>query len=213
MSAPVEAVAHGAPATTQQPRDRRYRTAKAITEVLAPTVVLAAGYIAVTAATAQTIAHGLLWGLVAVLLGSVLPFLFILIAVRRGRISDHHVRVRGQRHIPLLVGLGCLVAGLGLLVVLHAPRPLIALFGLVIATLLPTMAVTVWWQISAHAAVAALVATFLVALWGPWLLLTAAGVAAVGWSRVALNAHTTAQVLAGTALGSSFGALAWLVLG
>lgn len=194
-------------------RGRRWLLAKATTEILAPTVVLVAGYNAVTAGTAATVGHALVCGAVAALLGGLLPFLFILIGVRRGRLSDHHIRVRGQRHVPLLVALAGVVVGLILLVLLNAPRPLLVLFTLVIVVLVPCMVVTVWWQISVHTAIAALVGTFLMVLWGPWLAVTGAAVAAVGWSRVVLRAHTVAQVCAGTVVGAAIGMLALLMLG
>jgi hypothetical protein len=43
------------------------------------------------------------WGLVAALSGSVLSMLFVLRGVRRGRLTDHHLRLREQRALPLLV--------------------------------------------------------------------------------------------------------------
>jgi len=43
------------------------------------------------------------WGLVAALSGSVLPMLFVLRGVRRGRLTDDHLRPREQRAFPLLV--------------------------------------------------------------------------------------------------------------
>lgn len=205
------------PATRTRPplpvRDRRYLAAKTVTEVFAPTVVLGAGFAVVAVGTAPTVPSGLLYAAVAVLLGCLLPFAFVVVGVRRGRFSDHHIRVRGQRHIPLIVGLTCVVTSFALLVALAAPRPLLVLFGLVIAAMLPSMAVTVWWQISVHTAVAALTATALVALWGPWLAVTGGVVAAVGWSRVVLQAHTVAQVWVGAVLGTAIGALAWPLLG
>lgn len=39
-------------------------------------------------------------------------------------------------------------------------------------------------------------------VFGPLLALSAAAVAAIGWSRLVLKAHTLPQVLAYTALGS-----------
>jgi membrane-associated phospholipid phosphatase len=74
------------------------------------------------------------------------------------------------------------------------------------------MVITVWWQISAHAAFAAAVAVFCIALWGPWLAVTAPAVVLVGWARVQLKAHTLAQVIAGTALGAAITTASWALL-
>lgn len=190
-----------------------YVAAKAITELFTPTVVLAATYVAVAATTAPSLAKGLLWGTVAVTLGSVVPFVFIMLGVRRGRLSDHHIRVRSQRHIPLVVALVSVIAGLTLLAATGAPPELTVFFSLVIGVLIPAMVITVWWQISVHTAIAALAALFMIALWGPWLVITLAMVAAVGWSRVRLDVHTIAQVWAGAALGAAVASLAWPLVG
>ncbi|MDR3083270.1 MAG: phosphatase PAP2 family protein, partial [Streptomyces sp.] len=68
---------------------------------------------------------------------------------------------------------------------------------------------TTGWQISLHNSVAGGTVMILALALGPWLLLTTLGAAAIGWSRMVLNAHTFAQILAGTALGC----LATLVFG
>jgi membrane-associated phospholipid phosphatase len=69
-----------------------------------------------------------------------------------------------------------------------------------------------FWKSSIHAGVAAATTVVLTMVFGPLLLLTSAITAAVGWSRVHLRDHTTAQVLVGAAIGASvagvvFGAL------
>ncbi|MEH1124807.1 hypothetical protein [Micromonospora sp. CPCC 206061] len=197
--------------TPQRPL-RRTVFARAVTDALQPPAVLVVAMGVVAATSATTVGQAFLWGVPAVLFGGVLPFLFILIGVRRGRLSDVHIRVRHQRHIPLAVALASVLVGLAILYATDAPRPLTSLFIVVLLALLPCMAITVWWQISAHAAFAAAVAVYCIALWGPWLAFTAAAVALVGWSRIELRAHTMRQVLAGAALGAITGCSSWLLL-
>jgi membrane-associated phospholipid phosphatase len=55
---------------------------------------------------------------------------------------------------------------------------------------------------SIHAAVAAGACVILALVFGPELLVTAALVGLVGWSRVRLGDHTWPQVLAGFAIGA-----------
>ncbi|MER7960217.1 hypothetical protein [Streptomyces sp. NPDC096030] len=43
----------------------------------------------------------------------------------------------------------------------------------------------------------------LLLVFGPWALPAALGAVAIGWSRIILRAHTTAQILLGTALGGT----------
>ena len=93
--------------------------------------------------------------------------------------------------------------GLALLLVLDAPWLVVALDIAMLVCLVVTSAITVWWKVSMHAAVAAGAVAILAVTYTPWLwsLLLVAG--AVGWSRVRLQDHTTAQVVVGSVLGLS----------
>lgn len=74
-----------------------------MTEVLAPAPLAAALLLAVAWRAYRPWPGVVVWGLVAALSGSVLPMLFVLRGVRRGRLTDHHLRLREQRALPLLV--------------------------------------------------------------------------------------------------------------
>jgi hypothetical protein len=74
-----------------------------VTEGLAPAPLAAALLLAVAWRSVPTLAGVVAWGLVAALSGSVLSMLFVLRGVRRGRLTDHHLRLREQRALPLLV--------------------------------------------------------------------------------------------------------------
>ena len=65
-----------------------------------------------------------------------------------------------------------------------------------------TLAVTHFWKVSFHAAVAAGTATILVLLFGAAWSLAWLVVAAIAWSRVYLRSHTPAQVVVGITLGA-----------
>ena len=80
------------------------RLARAVTEVLAPAVLVSVLLVLLGWHSTGFRGRGLLLGLVAALFESVLPFLYILSGVRRGRLSDRHVGERSQRLVPLLVG-------------------------------------------------------------------------------------------------------------
>ncbi|MEU6072419.1 phosphatase PAP2 family protein [Micromonospora sp. NPDC047074] len=147
-------------------------------------------------------AYGLAWGLLATLFVSGIPFAYIVGGVRRGRLTDHHVGAREQRRVPLLFGLGSVAAGLALLAVLGAPRPVLALAAAGLVGLVVAVAVSHWWKMSIHSAVAAGTVVVLVLTFGVGLLATAPLLALVGWSRVRLRDHTVPQVLAGAVLGA-----------
>lgn len=177
------------------------RTARALTEVGAPAVLLGVLPVVLSLATADTVAVGIAWAVVTAVFFAIAPFTWVLLGVRRGRLTDHHIGRRSQRRGPLLVGLACMVAGWLIALVGHAPATLVAYLGTVLLEAAAAVAVTLVWKISLHSWIAALGATALVIVFGPWALLTIPLVAGVAWSRVRLGDHSPAQVAAGLAAG------------
>ncbi len=153
--------------------------------------------------TAPSWGTGLGWGLLAVLFSSVVPYGIIWLGVRRGQLTDHHIGVREQRRRPLVYGLLSVLVGLAALILLSAPRPLVAMVVVMFTVLLVVTAINQVWKLSAHAAVAAGSASVLVIVFGSALVLSFLVVALVGWSRVQLRDHTLGQVVAGAAVGAS----------
>jgi len=79
-------------------------------------------------------------------------------------------------------------------------------------------AITAVWKISIHCAVASGSVALLALSFGPLVLPGYALVALLGWSRVAVQDHSVAQVVAGSVLGAAAAAaayalLAWLTFG
>ncbi|MEK8108751.1 hypothetical protein NKG94_35250 [Micromonospora sp. M12] len=87
----------------------------------APAVLVSLLILTVSWHSARRPGEGLVWGLIATLFVTGLPFAYIVSGVRRGRLTDHHVGRREQRRAPLLVGLGSVAGGLALLAVLGGP--------------------------------------------------------------------------------------------
>jgi membrane-associated phospholipid phosphatase len=155
---------------------------------------------------------GLLWGLLAALFTAVLPTLFISYGVRRGRWSDRNVGARRPRLVVLAFITASVAAGLALLAVLGAPRLLTGYLAVTLASVALLALVTVAWKISIHCAVASGSVTILALFLGPAVLPACALVAVLGWSRVAVQDHTVAQVVAGAVLGAGAAALAYAAL-
>ncbi|WP_097327138.1 phosphatase PAP2 family protein [Paractinoplanes atraurantiacus] len=179
--------------------------ARWITEVFTPGVLVAGLLLLVAWHSSDTALQAVAYGLVATAAASVLPVLYILRGVRKGKLSDKHVVVHSQRRVPLLVILLSTALGTAALALAGAPRELLALIASMVAALLVAVPVTVFarWGISLHALVAAGAVAALTVIYGPavtpaWLL-----VVAVGWARVRLKEHTLAQVLAGAAVGAA----------
>jgi membrane-associated phospholipid phosphatase len=99
------------------------------------------------------------------------------------------------------------------MLLLDAPRDLVALVVAMLAGLALTFAATKWWgKVSFHTAVAAGTATTLVLVFGPWLHFSWLLAGAIGWSRVRLGQHTVAQVIVGALLGASAAGLVFPVV-
>ena len=126
--------------------------AKLVTEVLAPAPTVAVLVLLIAWHSAPTAAEGVRWGALAALFVSVMPFLYVVRGVRRGGLTDHHVGVRQQRLVPLLVGIASMLVGLILLALWGAPRDLVALVAVVAIGLASSLLVTLVWKLSIHAA-------------------------------------------------------------
>jgi membrane-associated phospholipid phosphatase len=178
------------------------RIARALTEVLAPAPLAAALLAAIAWQSASSAQEAILWASISVLFASLIPIAYILRGVRRKRFSDHHVGVRQQRPVPLLVGIVSVVVGVAVLNLFGAPRTLVALIEAMLVGLVVSLAVTLFWKISIHVAVVAGSVVVLALVFGPIALIAAPLVAAVAWARVQLGDHTPLQVLVGATVGA-----------
>lgn len=204
---------HPTPRAAPAPAGRVTRLARAITEVFAPAVLAAAMPVILGVATVGSVLAGLGWALLAVVFSAAIPYGIIRLMMRRGAVhGDHHIGDRTQRKVPLLLSLVSVVLGLALLSVLGAPRPVVAMVVVMLAVLAVVTVANLYWKLSAHAAVAGASVAVLTVVFGSWLLLGAALVAAIGWSRVRLRDHTWPQVCAGALAGTVVGAAVYLAV-
>lgn len=188
------------------------RLARWITNVLGPAPVVGALLIVIALHSSPTIVAAIGWSLLTIAFAVVVPFAYLVRGVRRHRYTDIHIRRREQRALPLLVGIGSVLIGLTLLLILGAPRELIALVSAMVAGLLLTLSVTVIWKISVHAAVWAGTVVILALAFGPAWLVMVAPAGLVGWARVKLGDHSIAQVIAGYALGAAVAAVVFTLI-
>lgn len=178
----------------------RHRLARVVTELSGPAICAVAGLLVVAIRNAGNGA-GAAWGGFAAIFVAGVPMGYIARGVRAGKWADHHVGEREQRALPLLVAAASVAFAVILLVVVHAPPDLAALVAAMLAGLLIVLAVTHWWKVSIHTAVAAgLLGVFLV-IFGLWALLGLTVLVAVAWSRTVMDAHSWPQVTVGALLG------------
>ncbi|WP_394251916.1 phosphatase PAP2 family protein [Arthrobacter pityocampae] len=199
--------------TATTPLSPTHRVAAAISELCAPAVLVTL-FLVATAIGAAGWPGGALQAVVAATFTTVLPLAVVLVLVRAGRLTDHHISERRQR-APVLAGtLLSIGVGLCLLALLDAPWALVAAVWCTVAGVALVLVVNLWWKLSAHSAVAVFVTCGAVAVFvtcgavtiaGPAALLLLPMPVAVGWSRVRLGAHTAGQVAAGFLVGGVIG--------
>lgn len=187
------------------------RAAAWVTEVFQPPVVVSIQLLISPLAEPGfpgTIGYGAL----AAMFVCVLPLIVLLVLVRLGKVTDHHVSDRKQRAPVLLMALACIAVGLLVLAAAGAPQSVVAMVLAVVGGVAVLAAVSPFWKMSGHAAAvscAAVVSVLMLgAAWAPLLVL----VPAVCWSRVVLRAHTVAQVVAGALFGGVVMAGIWWLL-
>ena len=189
----------------------RNRTARWLTEVFQPPVVVSLQLL--ISPLAQPGFPGTIgYGALAALFVCVLPLMVLLVLVRLGKVTDHHVSDRKQRAPVLLMALGCIAVGLLVLGAVDAPESVFAMVLAVVGGVAVLAVVSPFWKMSGHAAAvscAAVVSVLMLgAPWAPLLLL----IPAVSWSRVVLRAHSLAQVVAGSLFGGLVMAGIWWLL-
>lgn len=165
-----------------------------------PTTFAAAAFLLLAYLTPQT-GDMTVIAAVSILFGAVLPFLYLLMLLRREKVTGLDVPVREQRTVPYLVTVVIYSAGVVALFILGASVMVYALMLCYATNTLVVSLINTRWKISAHAVGASGPLTALAVTFGwrvlPFFLI----VPVVAWARVELKAHTRAQVIAGGLLG------------
>ena len=185
--------------------------ARVLTEVFQPPVVVMV--LLLISPAIEPGFPGTMWfGLLAAVFVCVLPLAYVLVMVKLGRITDHHVSDRRQRPALLLMALVSVVAGLGVLELLNGPASVSVMIIALIGGIAILAVVSAFWKMSGHASALAAAAVIVVAMFGPawWPVLLL--VPAVGWSRLVLRAHTLGQVIVGSLFGGVVIAGLWWLL-
>jgi membrane protein implicated in regulation of membrane protease activity len=106
-----------------RPVPRRLRLARLVGELLSPPAVLVALALAVAWHGSPAPGMAVLWGGIAAVSASLLPYAVILRGVRRGRLGDRNLSVREERIGVGVVAISSVLLGLALLAAFHAqPR-------------------------------------------------------------------------------------------
>jgi len=176
----------------------RVRAARLISNILAPAPISVPLIVLVALYHAQNAPLALLYALITLFFLSIGPFIYILIAVRLGKISDVDVSRRTERAGPFLFGISSVLAGWLVLIILRGPTDLQTVLIITAVSGIVMMVTTLWWKISIHASSMGGAATMLTAFYGAIMLPAFLLLILVSWSRVVLRRHTVLQVVAGS---------------
>jgi hypothetical protein len=187
--------------------------ARLVSDFVSPPVVWLLLGVAIAFKFADSRSQAFIWISVYAGLICALPVSYIAWNVRRGKITDIHMKERRQRFGPFVFSIACSAAGWFVLRLMDTPAIVstFALFSVLQLAVLAT--ITLVWQISIHSmsitgAVVAIGAIFGV----PQALVVVPLVPLVGAARIKLHRHTLAQVVAGTVLGGALPMLLFALL-
>jgi hypothetical protein len=186
------------------PSERDRGWARLVSDILSPPVVWGALALPIAFRDAPSREQGLSWAGVYILMVCIVPIVYIAWMVRRGKITDLHMRVRTQRILPFVVSLIATAIAWWTLRAMGAP-PVIPLLALSSLAQIGLMAlITLVWQISMHmmSIASAFVTTGLLFGTAPALIILPL-VFVVAAARLKLKRHTVMQVIAGTVVGLS----------
>ncbi|MCA0456738.1 MAG: hypothetical protein LCI00_22385 [Chloroflexi bacterium] len=179
------------------------RWARVISNLLSPPMVWATLVFFIAFHFAENRLQGLMWALTYGILVCLMPILYIAWRVRRGKISDIHMKERQERIIPFAVSIGCAILAWVVLRMMNAPSILPLIAAITLVELAVMLLITFAWQISMHAMSisVAVVATGIVFGAAPALAVSPL-LPIVGAARLRLERHTLAQVIAGAIVGA-----------
>ncbi len=170
----------------------------ALSALLSPYLVIPLGTVVIVATQAGGKRQLLLWTSLSILFSTVIPALYVVLQIARGKITDIHVMEREQRSGPFLVAVISSAVGALVLWRVGAPGMVWGLGVVLLVNGLVVSWITTFWKISMHVAV--LTATVLAAyIWVPgisaWSLLPM--IPALMWARATRGRHSLWQGLAG----------------
>jgi hypothetical protein len=141
------------------------------------------------------------WSIWAILLGPGAPALYAVVVRLSGRAASVFLPDTRKRVLPLGLAVCSCCVGVWVLAAQSAPDYAVLLMAAYALVAFVTMIVSGWWGISLHTAGVTLPWCLGVMTVGTAYIYVLPVVVAVGWARIKLREHSTAQVAAGGLLG------------
>lgn len=175
----------------------------AFSALLSPYLVIPFGTAGIVASQPDSLPHLLKWTGLSIFFSTVVPALYVIAQIMRGKITDVHVMEREQRGGPFGVAIISSAVGAAVLYWMGAPNLVWGMAVVLAANGVILFSITTVWKISMHVAV--LSATVLAAIiavpdigWPrlAWMI------PALIWARVTRGRHSIWQGVAGCAIAS-----------
>jgi hypothetical protein len=132
---------------------------------------------------------------VGVIFGAILPFAFVYMAVKRGKISDVHVAIREERKSPFLFTMTCLLLCTITMYLLEAPKEIVVCSLVMFLNSIIFFLITLYWKISMHSTVLASILVSLSILVSPYYSLGFLLLPLMIWARIHRHRHNIYQGL------------------
>ena len=185
----------------------------AFSALLSPYLVIPAGTVGIVATAPGSKRQFVLWTALSVFFSTVVPALYVMIQVARGKITDVHVMEREQRGGPFVVALVSSLIGAIVLHEIRAPAIVWCIGVVLFFNGLIMLWITKYWKISIHVAVLSST-VFTALLWihdiEAWALLWM--IPALMWARIWRGRHTIWQGLAACSVsGLLTASVVWVI--
>jgi len=182
----------------------------AFSALLSPYLVIPAGTVGIVATAPSSKRQFLVWTALSVFFSTIVPALYVVLQVVRGKITDVHVMEREQRGGPFVVALVSSLIGAIVLHEIKAPAIVWCIGVVLFFNGLVMLWITKYWKISIHVAVLSST-VFTALLWIHEIQAIALlwMIPALMWARIWRGRHTIWQGLAACTVS---GALTYAVV-
>jgi len=189
------------------------RTAKLTSNIMNPFSISVLMIVLLSFTSTSGASDAFKWLFISIAL-SILPvFTIIVYLVHNHRLENIFIRSRKQRNSIYLLASACTLIGCIALYFLGAPRVLVASFLTALSAIVIFMCINLWWKISIHTAFATASVTVLIILYGSPGVAAATLLLPIGWSRIELEYHSPAQVVAGALVAALIVAVVFHLFG
>lgn len=189
------------------------RLARYVSILTSPFIVIPIVGMIVVFAVSSGLRDAVQWGSMLLLIGIAPTVLYITYGVKRGWITDMHIRLRNERLMPFVIAIVSIAVLTVSYRLLGAPHLLVAMIDTMIILGIVLALVTLFWKASIHAGVWLGSTVFLVITVGRLWAVIAFVTPLIIWARHYRHRHTYWQGIIGAVLSAGVVALSLLLFG